>query len=157
MIIFGTRRKFETVGAGEFYCPHCQRPRAYEHQRGRNYFALYFIPLFPIGSSGEFIQCTHCGMSYNLEVLDFKPKHTGSDVNELLNRVKRTLDRGTPIEYVISDLTAERLDREIAFNTARLVTGGTVRKCPNCDLTYAPSVMECPACRVALDAPVENK
>jgi hypothetical protein len=153
MIIFGTRHKFKTVGSGEFFCPHCQRPRPYDHKRGKNYFSLYFIPLIALNESGEFIECRHCGMSYNTEVLNYRPSHVGSDVNVLLNRVKGLLDQGTPVEYVISDLTAERLDRDIAFNTVRLVTGGQQRMCPNCELNYAPNIEICPACQIALNPP----
>lgn len=150
MIIFGMKRRFRTVGGGEFFCPHCQRQRTYEHKRGKNYFSLYFIPIIPMGDSGEFIECQSCGMSYNLDVLNFKPERPSADVNQLLNRVKAMLDRGMPIEYVISDLTAERLDRDVAFNAVRLVTGGEHRTCPRCDLNYAPTMSRCPSCKVDL-------
>jgi hypothetical protein len=150
MIIFGTRARYRTVEVGDFFCPHCQKPRPYEHKRGKNYFALYFIPIFPMGDGGEFIECQHCGMSYNIDVLAYKPKRETQDVNQLLNKVKAKLDMGTPVEYVIGDLTAEKLDRDIAFNVVRMAAGDERRVCPKCDLTYAMTVDHCPACRTAL-------
>jgi len=150
MIIFGTRARYRTISSGEFFCPHCQRPREYAHRRGKNYFSLYFVPIFPLGDGGEFIECQSCGMSYNLDVLNYKPQHATNDLNALLNRVKTKLDKGTPIEYVISDLTAERLDRDIAFNAVRMAVGDERRVCPRCDLTYAASVDVCPACHIPL-------
>jgi hypothetical protein len=47
-IVFGTKVKTETVGDGEFYCPSCQAQRKYLRKRAKNYFALYFVALFPI-------------------------------------------------------------------------------------------------------------
>jgi len=150
MIIFGTRARYRTVATGEFFCPHCQRPREYAHRQGKNYFSLYFVPIFPMGDGAEFYECQTCGMSYNADVLNFKPKHASDDINQLLNRVKAKLDMGTPVEYVIGDLTTERLDREIAFNAVRMAIGDERHICPKCELSYAKTVQTCPSCHVEL-------
>jgi hypothetical protein len=155
MIIFGTRARNKEIGSGRFYCPHCQKERDYAHMQGRNYFALYFIPIFPIGDSGEFIQCKSCRRTYAPEVLKFKPTITTaqSDMARLLNTVKERFSKRQPVEYVVSELTAEGIDREIAENIVTMVIGDKRRVCPQCDLTYAPDIEKCPDCGVALKEP----
>ena len=41
----------------------------------------------------------------------------------MLNGIKSNLERGRSIEYVISDLTADGLDRDIAANMVTMVIG----------------------------------
>lgn len=154
MIIFGTRAKFKTIKTGEFNCPHCGKPRKFEHKQTKNYFALYFIPLLPIGDGKEFIECRTCGRTYALDVLAFKPSKPQNDVARVLNTIKVKLDRGFPTEYVVSDLTLEGFDRDVAENMVKVVIGEERKVCANCDLTYAESVAQCPDCQVTLIAKV---
>lgn len=150
MIIFGTRAKYKTVGEGDFFCPHCQKERHYERKQVKNYFSLYFIPLIPIGGEdGEFIECQRCKRTYSPEVLEFKPTQPQSGVARTLNTIKARLESGYPVEYVVRDLTAEGLDREIAENMVTMAIGEARRRCPNCDLAYAWGIMTCPDCKVA--------
>ncbi len=151
MIIFGTRARHKTVDTGEFFCLHCQQTRAYEHKQGKNYFALYFIPLFPIGEAGEFIECQKCHRSYGLEVLNFKPSKPQSDVARTLNTVKKRLESGYSIEYLVREMTVEGFDREIAENMVKIAIGDKRKACPNCDLTYVDTVKLCRECGVWLD------
>lgn len=150
MIIFGTRARYTTVGEGQFHCLHCQRERAYVRKKAKNYFALYFIPLFPIGDLGEFIECQTCGRSYAPDVLNFKPSKPQTDTARLLNMVKEKVGRGFPVEYLISDLTMEGIDREIAANIVTMAAGPARRTCPKCELTYAGDVRTCPDCQLML-------
>lgn len=74
MIIYGTRGKNVHVGGGEFFCPRCSTDQQYQQYDVKNYFTLYFIPLIPIGKAGEFVECTGCGGTYSLEILDYDPE-----------------------------------------------------------------------------------
>lgn len=151
MIIFGTRARYKTIKTGTFFCPHCQKERHYDHKQGKTYFALYFIPILPIGDAGEFIECQHCGRTYSLEVLNFKPTMPPqNDVARMLNDIKAKLERGMSVEYVIGDLTLQGLDRDIAGNMVKMVTGDRLKECPKCKLTYSASVYRCPDCGMAL-------
>ena len=150
MIIFGTKAKTKSVGKGKFNCPHCQREREYERKKAKRYFSLYFIPLIPMDDIGEFIECQTCHRSFALEVLNYKPSKPQNDMARLLNTVKSRLDRGYPIEYVISDLTADGLDREIAENVIKMTVGDTHKTCPKCELTYASSLNTCTDCKLEL-------
>lgn len=151
MIIFGTRARFKTVDTGQFFCPHCQTNRRYDRKQGKNYFALYFIPLIPLNDVGEFIECQTCHRTYAPEVLNFRPTVPNtSDPVKLLNTVRIRLERGYSVEYVVRDLTGEGLDRSVAENIVTMAIGADRKTCPVCGLTYAASVRECPDDKVAL-------
>lgn len=59
-IIWGSRYILLTIGSGEFLCPQCQLPQKFKHKRYRQFFTLYFIPIFPTGNGDEFIECQQC-------------------------------------------------------------------------------------------------
>ena len=69
LLIFGLRVYFRTIGEGTFYCQRCGGDRRYRHRVGRRWFHLFFIPLIPLATVGEFIQCTQCGTRYSTGVL----------------------------------------------------------------------------------------
>jgi uncharacterized tellurite resistance protein B-like protein len=73
MIIFGTRHIRSTVNTGTFYCPSCKQRTPYKHIENREYGHLFFIPLLPLGSSGEYIECQHCGKPFYTDVLQHDP------------------------------------------------------------------------------------
>lgn len=89
MIIYGTRTLTGTKAEGGFHCPRCQMPRQYRHVQGRTWFTLYFIPVIPMWSAGEYIECPNCGGTYGLEVLDYRPDPATS--TDVLADLRRTL------------------------------------------------------------------
>ncbi len=69
-LIFGFRSRASNISEGEFFCPHCGADRHYVLQRLRQWFTLFFLPIFPIGGSkGEQVKCQTCGTTYRPEVL----------------------------------------------------------------------------------------
>ncbi|MEZ4666618.1 MAG: zinc-ribbon domain-containing protein [Anaerolineae bacterium] len=146
MIIFGTRHKTKTIGSGEFYCPHCQTQRAYERKHAKRYFALYFIPIVPMGDVGEFIECQTCLHAYNIDVLKYAPPTTPVNAVELLNSVKSRLQAGDPVEYVIRDLTAAGIDRNMATAVVSASIGEDRKFCKTCNLSYVASLESCREC-----------
>lgn len=150
MIIFGTKPRMKTIGTGSFYCPKCQTTRQYDHKRGKNYFTLYFVPLFPIGDLGEFVECQTCHMTFQLDVLKLKPPPSKRDLAAMLNSVKSTLENGQPVEYVLRDLVSAGLERDIALSTVKSAIGTARRQCSNCGLSYASNVNGCSECNVPL-------
>ncbi|MBZ0297802.1 MAG: zinc ribbon domain-containing protein [Anaerolineae bacterium] len=146
MIIFGAKPKYKTISSGEFFCPSCQKTRRYERKGGKNYFSLYFIPVFPMGDLDEFIECQTCGRSYHPDVLKQKLSKPAPDVARLLNMVRTRLENGYPVEYMVRDLTDDGLDRDIALNVVEMAIGSERKICPKCDLTYASSILACADC-----------
>ena len=86
-IIFGTRGITSTKGQGRFTCPGCGPNSSYELKSVRRFFTLYFIPLIPLDSLGEYIECNHCQATFNENVLSYRPTLTsGSNENQLQMR-----------------------------------------------------------------------
>jgi zinc ribbon protein len=70
MIIYGHHQRKTDVATGEFDCPQCQTQRTFKHKRVDRYFTLFFIPLFPIGRLGEYVECQTCLRTYRTDVLN---------------------------------------------------------------------------------------
>lgn len=74
MIIFGTRGVRTTKATGTFNCPQCATDREYRHRKVTQFFTLYFIPLIPLGSKGEYVECRSCKGTFITRVLDYSSK-----------------------------------------------------------------------------------
>lgn len=150
MIIFGLRVRHKTLGEGEFFCPKCQAKRAYHHKRATRYFALYFVPLIPVGTLGEYIECQACGTAFEPAVLNAKGPATRPlppvNLAALLNGLADRLKTGVPVEYLMRDLTAAGLDRDVALKMIEPHLSAGRKTCPTCNLTYAASVTTCAEC-----------
>ena len=69
LIIFGLRVFYRTIAQGTFHCRRCGGDRPYRHRAGRRWFTLFFLPVIPLTSVGEHVQCTTCRTRYVTEVL----------------------------------------------------------------------------------------
>ena len=152
MIIFGTRNRTKAIDAGQFYCPHCRAVRPYERKSARQYFALYFIPVFPIGQPVEFVECQVCGTAFSPDVLNSTPPPEKPDLVALLNNIGAILRNGRAVEYVIRDLTAAGLDLQVARETVEARLGTERNVCRSCGLTYAAGIEKCAVCGGPLQA-----
>ena len=68
-IIFGTRGITRNITEGVFHCPNCGQDRNYAQKSVRRWFTLFFIPVIPLDTLGEFIECRSCESTYNDQVL----------------------------------------------------------------------------------------
>lgn len=147
MIIFGTKAKYNKVAEGDFYCPRCQAQRHYIHKKAQRYFSLYFIPIIPIGDLGEFVECQTCHTAFETVVLSMKtPPPRPMPLAEMLNNIPRFLQAGKPVEYLVRDLTAAGLERDLASKTVANYLPDTPKVCETCALTYHPVVRQCDSC-----------
>ncbi|MEY4386491.1 MAG: hypothetical protein RLY20_1774 [Verrucomicrobiota bacterium] len=64
MIIWGSKGKEVQAGSGSFFCPSCRADAPYTLMRVSKYFTLYFIPLFPTGTIGQYVRCFNCKHEY---------------------------------------------------------------------------------------------
>ena len=69
LIIFGLRVFYRTIARGTFHCRRCGGDREYRHRNGRRWFTLFFIPVIPLNSIGDHVQCTTCRTRYVTDVL----------------------------------------------------------------------------------------
>lgn len=69
LIIFGLRVFFRTLGEGVFHCQRCGGDRNYRLRSGRRFITLFFIPVVPLGTVGQHVQCATCRTRYHADVL----------------------------------------------------------------------------------------
>jgi hypothetical protein len=69
MIIYGYKHREVELGTGKFHCFKCEVQRPYRHKKLVRYFTLFFIPLFPLGTLHEYVECQVCGRTYALGIL----------------------------------------------------------------------------------------
>lgn len=88
MIIFGSRSMTSTRGGGAFNCPRCGMSRQYRHVGVNRWFTLYFIPVIPMGTVGEYVECTSCAGTFGVEALSYDPEQ---DRAEVIGDIRRSL------------------------------------------------------------------
>jgi hypothetical protein len=69
LIIFGLRMFYRTIAQGTFYCRRCGGDRPYRHRAGRRWLTLFFLPVIPLNSAGEHVQCLTCRTRYVTDAL----------------------------------------------------------------------------------------
>ncbi len=60
ILVFGTRLRRRVVDVGTFVCPFCAAEQRYERVRSRGWAHAFWIPLVPLGTERESVQCTTC-------------------------------------------------------------------------------------------------
>jgi hypothetical protein len=86
MIIWGWKTVFRVIGSGVFSCPTCGADRNYERRKAQRFFTLFFIPLIPLKTIGEFIRCTYCKNDFRESVL---ARPTAAQFTDLLQNTVR--------------------------------------------------------------------
>ncbi|MEC8390208.1 MAG: zinc-ribbon domain-containing protein, partial [Planctomycetota bacterium] len=94
------------IDTGSFDCPKCHQQRSYQRKLIKNWISIYFIPIIPIGASGEVLQCTKCKIEFPAKSApqsQASDSPTSEDFAEAL-LVLVALDRGTPNRKVVAKL-----------------------------------------------------
>ncbi len=67
IILFGTKTKTNHLGTVEnCYCERCHNTSDWNFIEYRNWFTLFFIPVFPISKKTELLQCPICHQAYQV-------------------------------------------------------------------------------------------
>ena len=67
IILFGSRNILSddaSTQAVQTHCPRCSQMSTLRPRRHRQWFTLFFIPVFPISGSTQFTQCSSCGAQF---------------------------------------------------------------------------------------------
>ena len=71
-VIFGLGPKHKLEAMGQFVCPKCSIKTEYNVQSSRQYFRLFFIPIFPMGKNESIVECQTCKSTYYTDVSENK-------------------------------------------------------------------------------------
>ena len=74
MIIWGSKTRFIPVSQGSFSCPACASSQPFTMMAAKRYFTLYFIPLFPTSTLGNFVRCNACSGEFHSDILSMTPE-----------------------------------------------------------------------------------
>ena len=70
-ILFGTKDRAVEIDSGQFNCPNCNVKREYGKKYVQDWFTLFFIPVFPVGSKKhKHVECQGCKGTYYERVLE---------------------------------------------------------------------------------------
>ena len=69
MIVWGSKNREKKLASVPFFCPSCQREGTATHAKLARYFTLYFIPIFPMQTFGEFVRCDSCQATFDPSIL----------------------------------------------------------------------------------------
>jgi tetratricopeptide (TPR) repeat protein len=68
ILLFGTRaiESHDSVPPVRTVCPHCNQSADIVGKAYRQWFTVFFIPVFPISGSTRFSRCTNCGATFQV-------------------------------------------------------------------------------------------
>lgn len=66
-IIFGLRTRRKDLGQRVLNCPNCHRDAMTAATQVRSWFALFFIPVIPLGAKKTIARCGLCGFQYQVD------------------------------------------------------------------------------------------
>ena len=150
IILFGTKVRYTTLSAGQFYCPQCKARRDYELRKARYWFTIYFIPLIPLKTLGEFVKCLTCGTNFQKDVLSM-PIPSSTPLDRMAQEARADMDSGTPIEMARQKLINTGLKLDLVDQAIAVAAGPERRRCPRDGLTYRATVERCAQCGTQLE------
>lgn len=103
MIIFGTRGVKFTITEGNFHCPQCNTNKPFRHRKVRRFFTLYFIPVIPLDSLGEYVECRQCKGTFITRVLDGNSTTKNESLIIYENAIKHSMIKIMLADGIIDD------------------------------------------------------
>ena len=144
IFIWGSRYLTSTRDTGRFYCPGCGKLDVhYRRVAARQWFTMYFIPVFPIGGREEHIECQQCRGAFKVGVLELIPP-TPDDF--FLGDCFERLKRGKSLESVEAELVESGRTTDQSVEVIDAMSNGKVWECERCGSHYLKSVRKCRDC-----------
>ena len=154
IFIWGSRYLTSTRDSGRFYCPHCVKLDVdYRRVAARQWFTMYFIPVFPIGGHEEHIECQRCQGTFKVEVLDLMPPTPEAIYfGDCFERLKR----GRSLESMEAELIESGRTTDRAVEVIDAMSNGKVWDCERCGSHYLNCVRKCRDCEGLRKVPGGN-
>jgi hypothetical protein len=122
MIIYGYRNREIEMGTGNFYCPKCETQRPYKFKKIVRYFTLFFIPLFPLGTISQYIECGLCGRTYKPEAISAVNPMSGPATGSVSQDISQSTFPSQPVQKSSSNSCLPWF--LILFGVVFLIAGG---------------------------------
>jgi uncharacterized tellurite resistance protein B-like protein len=102
IIFFGTGPVRSTLKEGHFNCPQCESSVPYRHRKVTKFFTLFFLPIFPVGSPIEYVECGRCNNTFIPRVLD-NNSGSGSGSNDDFMAIYEQAIRHSMVRVMLAD------------------------------------------------------
>ncbi|NLD75737.1 MAG: hypothetical protein GX643_03625 [Acidimicrobiales bacterium] len=89
LLVFGFKIRLSTTASLVFFCPSCGGDRAGSRRSARRWFTLFWIPVVPLKSVGEVVECETCHTRFDPTVAD---RPTTADLHDVLSTAVRVLN-----------------------------------------------------------------
>ena len=137
IIIWGSRGLTSTLDKGRFYCPQCEVECNYTLGQVREWFTIYFIPIFPVGSAQRYVECGRCGTGFSEAVLDVRPPTEG---DRMMAEVYHEMEQGESMEEAETRLVRMGVDPKEARAIVDEMGGEDTWTCQTCQQNYLRAV-----------------
>ena len=80
IILFGSKNVKRTEGtASQAACPRCNQLGTIVGKTAQQWFTIFFIPIFPMGSRTHFTECTQCKAQFGLSINELTRRLAGAE------------------------------------------------------------------------------
>ena len=148
VIIFGRQQRDWHAAYGKFHCRICRGERSYTLIKTCPFFHLFFIPIFPLETAKEAVECHDCGRQFEIDALSYTP--IPGPKERLLARVEEQLATGKSAEEVRDVMTQPGVSADLIQQAIHRALDGNTRVCARCNLHYSHSARACLKCGDAL-------
>lgn len=104
---------------------------------------MFFVPIFPISSKTEYVECDKCLATFSSDTTAAKPP---SREDYFFNDCMAGLSQGWALETVKEDLVKAGYTVEFAEKWLETTVGGDVCECEPCGLHYLKGTARCLKC-----------
>jgi len=85
ILLFGTRGIVSDVpeaAAVDTVCPRCGQPAKFVGRKARQWFTIFFVPVFPISGLQRFSQCSNCGAQFAVSAGDLASRLNAAEAEQ---------------------------------------------------------------------------
>ncbi len=137
-ILFGTKKVKSSVKNGlnlRRQCDRCQFLSDLQEHRFRQYFALFFIPVFPVSKGESLLVCNRCQATFYIQAEDYLASEMGGSVYSTGDAGKSSSSGGEKM-VIVCDYCGGRLRIPLLAGRKLVVT------CPHCKKKFDVKVNE---------------
>ncbi len=103
-MIIGTTDITLTKETGTFHCPNCDELTPYRHRNVVIFLTFYFIPLIPIKSRSQYVECSQCRQTSEPEMLELSVEQIRASSRKISAEViRRVLVVIVAVDHQVTD------------------------------------------------------
>lgn len=127
ILIWGTRGRTKAAGSGEFHCPDCSARHPYVLQEVKRWFTFFFIPVFPMGKLGQYVECGRCKATFNERVLQMDPERGRAEFEAAFSvAAKRVMFKMALADGTVDAAEIDQIARAFTNITRREIDPGDI-------------------------------